>query len=149
MSDIVKHSSSSSSAIGDDLRKEFEQNYRRYLENTYLFNRINEILLDSEITASSVPDQVRAVDSSDESAKMTKKLRQKFLQAINMSSASGQQHNSAVVVPDFAQTTSATMSRLSNEEKQFLRAKIGNEVDQELDLLNQVLNCHFEEKNQK
>lgn len=147
MSDMVKHTSSSSSAISDDLRKEFEQNYRRYLENAYLFNRINEILLDSEITASSVPDQVRAVDSSDESVKMTKKLRQKFLQAINMSSAIGQ--NSAVVVPDFSQTTSATMSRLSNEEKQFLRTKISIEVDQELDLINQVLNCHFEEKNQK
>lgn len=129
-----KHTSSS--AISDELRKEFEHNYRCYLENAYIFNRINEILLDSEISLSGVPDEVRAVDSDTESVRL-KKLRQKFLHAINSSNAACVDNVSANV----------SANRLTSDEKTFLRTKIGQEVDEELGLINQVLNCQTNEEN--
>lgn len=146
-----------SANVSDDLRKEFEHNYRRYLENAYLFNRINEILLDAEVETSSVPDEMRTVGgdlvAADESARV-KKLRQKFLQAINMTSSAanpvlgdGPTSSSSVIAS--SSMPSSSVSRLVAEEKSFLLGKLEKEINDELGVINQVLNCQFEQHNQK
>ena len=101
----------------EELRREFEQNYRRYLDNVYLFNQINEILLNnSELSLTSNTNNIDV-----------QKLRQQFLRAISNTSSSG------------LGLDIANKSRLTDEDRTYLREKIGQQVDKELNTIDLIL----------
>ena len=127
----------------EELRRELEQNYRRYIDNVYLFHRINEILLSG---------------GSGESDGTIQKVRQQFLKAINLftssSSSSSMPASTASSLASSLDSSSATAStatcRLSQDAVVYLRERIGAMVQDELDEIGRVLDtCDDEFSHQR
>ena len=127
---ISSNSANKLSGNNDDLRREFEQNYRRYLDTVYLFNRINETLLSSQLSLTSKDTRVDV-----------QKLRQQFLKAINTATTSAVSNPSSNITGIGAIDVGSVKSRLTDEAKSYLREKIGQHVDKELGDINMLLNC--------
>lgn len=127
---ISSNSANKQSGNNDDLRREFEQNYRRYLDTVYLFNRINETLLSSQLSLTNKDTRVDV-----------QKLRQQFLKAINTATTSAVSNPASNITGIGAIDVGSVKSRLTDEAKSYLREKIGQQVDKELGDINMLLNC--------
>lgn len=134
---------SSSSSCGPNkeaaLRKEFEQNYRNYIDNVYLFTRINDILLGSEMSA-------KPLDLGAPSVVDLKKLRQQFFRSINATLGTSTTAMCPASTNLNVDSNSASVSavannvsnRLNEEVKNYLREKIGEILDKELTEINEI-----------
>lgn len=129
-SGLISSNSANKLSSNDDLRREFEQNYRRYLDTVYLFNRINETLLSSHLSLTNKDTRVDV-----------QKLRQQFLKAINTATTSAVSNSSSNITGIGAIDVGSVKNRLTDEAKNYLREKIGQHVDKELGDINMLLNC--------
>lgn len=109
----------SSNSANKEVIREFNKNYRAFLETSYIFNLLNDILLNSQ--------QVNYENPSLED-----KLSENFLKSIHLTSNNNEIKNtelSLLLKPD----------KLNNESKKFLISKIEAKLEKNLKDINETL----------
>lgn len=124
--------------VKEDVLKEFNQNYRNYIENSLLLNLVYEILFDSPtgFTHSSSLSSISEQQTFDSSTNIEDKIRETFLKAYALTLAD----KSTELLEDIK-----TVEPLNIESRQYLVEKIENKLDNYFSDIDEHLGfCNFD-----